>query len=186
MQKLDLFFANAAKNKSKIGWFNFMEYCKTFEDVEDFQIHEKMGFEYDLLGFSVAGSPFNILERDRKLNELKQLCDLDYDDFILSDNTDTMFPVVLKEFTEKAQQKGGMMAKMKFGTLNGREFEAPAFSGFWKHLKGKAKLGSVYLVSFSRDLGRDRFGLRVGKSNNFWYTSNQVNSMFVDVDEVEI
>ncbi len=191
--QLELFFANASKNKTKLGWINFIKDCEYLTDVEDFPIHDKMSFEYDLLGFSVAGSPFNILNRDRKLEQLKQLCGLDYDEFIMSGEFDTMFPVVLKEFTEKAQRKGGMMAKMKFGTVNGREFESPAFSGFWKHLKGKIKTGSVYIVSFTRDAKKDERGnlidpysIRVGSTGNFWYTPTQVNTMFIDIDGVDI
>lgn len=188
-KRLELYFENAQKYKSKKGWEKYVElyHDPSFDILEDYAIHEKMAMEHELLGFSTSGSPFKVLGRDVKLEAMKSLFTHEYDE--IAENTtdkDLTFPIVLKAFREKQQRKGGMMAYLTFGTLSGREFEAPCFAGLWQHLSSTAKIGGVYLVSFCRDLKDNPLNLKVGRSDRYWYNKTQAETVFIDIDGVSL
>lgn len=124
----------------------------------------KVGFENELLGFSSRGSPFEILGRAEKIEALAAGGNIDsYDAFMEEEESTTgRFAVLLKEAKSKPQRNGQLMAWLKFETVEGKEFEAPAFSTIWKHIAHKMVPGMVYIGTFNRKAD-DPTGLIVGK-----------------------
>lgn len=155
-------------------------------DKDDYKLHEKVFFENTLMGFSVRGSPFEILDRDKKLEALADTA-MTYEDFMESDPDEVpwaMIPVVVKDFKERPQRNGQMFAFIKFGTPSGKEFESPAFSNIWKWIKTKVKKGSVYVATFNRRED-DPENLLVGKPG-FGHKMEQSLGYMIDLDELEM
>lgn len=149
----------------------------------DYGLHEKVFFENELMGFSVRGSPWEILDRDRKLAQLGDQV-TDYAEFLESDEPVGMFPVVLKDIKERPQRNSQMFAFLKFGTRSGQEFEAPAFATLWKHLSKRMKKGSVYIGTFNRR-DDDPESLLVGRPG-FAHSAHSAEEAMLDLDEAPL
>src|SRR5205823_1813840 len=102
--------------------------------VPDYQPHELVFYETELVGFTLRGSPFEILDRDRKIVQLMGGDPPSYRELLEGDQDLFMMPIVVKEVKEKADRKGRMMAWVKFAVETGEEFESPVFSNVWQHL----------------------------------------------------
>ncbi|MHB8407821.1 MAG: DNA polymerase III subunit alpha [Acidiferrobacterales bacterium] len=154
--------------------------------IEDYAPHEKVFFENQLMGFSLRGSPFEILERKRKIADMFGDNTMSYQEFIDSEFDDGestgALAVVLKSYNERAQRNGQMMAFMKFGVEDGTEFEAPCFSTIWAHIKSKARRGGVYIVVFNRK-EEEPEKLIVGRPG-FAHSSHSASTYFINVDDV--
>lgn len=148
----------------------------------DFTQQEKIDLENELLGFAMAGSMFDVMDRDVKLDRYFGDILTEYNDFIDGENEVAMLPVLLKDFKERPQRNGQMFAFMKFMTRSGAEFEAPAFASTWKLIKPKAKKNHVYAVMFNRK-AEDPQSLIVGKPG-FKQTQSMADESFIDVDDL--
>lgn len=155
-----------------------------FGNVPNHPVQKIIEYENELLGFNLRGSPFELLGRDRKLAELEKLgLVMDYGDFVESDVEMTVIPVILKDYKERAQSRGGMMAFMKFIDREGVEFEAPAFAQIWGAVSRKVKKGNVYLLTANRKLEEPQ-NLVVGKPG--WKHSRlDVEGYLLNLDEVD-
>src|SRR5258708_33239815 len=118
--------------------------------IVDYALHEKVFFEINLMGFTVRGSPFEILDRKKKIDAMFEGKVLTLKEFLGSELELGMLPVVVKEFKERAQRNGQMMAFIKFGVESGEEFESPCFSTIWKWVGPKVRKGSVYILTVNR------------------------------------
>jgi DNA polymerase III alpha subunit len=149
----------------------------------DYPIHTKVDFENQLFGFSLRGSPFEILERDKKINDLFGGEDkvTDYTWFITSQEELAVIPVTPRRIFEKAQRNGQLMAFLTFESPDGTEFDCPCFSTVWKHVKPLLRRGKVYLGTFNRKL-EDPTNLMVGKPG-FGHSAKSAAGYMIDVDE---
>jgi len=151
--------------------------------VKPHSIAKQVEFENELLGFNLRGTPFKLFDRGEKIDILRESGTLmSYSDFVESDSDLMMIPVVVKDFKERAQKRGGMMAFVKFGDIDGVEFEAPCFATIWTHVAKKVVKGNVYLITFNRKLDEPR-NLVIGKSG--WSHSPYACAEYViNLDEV--
>ncbi len=164
-----------------------------FELIDgDYSLAAKVEFENQLFGFSLRGSPFDILNRQDKI--MKYLEDalssptsiyhgVNLDDALSSEQECIVLPVMIKRIFEKPQRNGQMFAFMTFETMEGQEFDAPAFSSVWKHLRERVKKSKVYMGMFNRKLGEDAKNLLVGKPG-FAQSANSAAKAMVDVDDI--
>lgn len=178
-----------SKKKDMVCWEDALTLFSSQDCFPDYRVHEKIAFENELQGFSVYGSPFEILGRLEKIeyqltrpSTIVQFLELK--DFIESDHEVCRLPVVVKDVKERAQKNGQMMAWVKFGSLDGTEFESPAFSTVWKWIKPKTKRGSVYVVTFNRK-GMDEDGLGLGRPG-FSHSMTSAQGYMIDLDELQI
>jgi DNA polymerase III alpha subunit len=161
---------------------------------EDYQLHDKMEFEHALMEFSLAGSPFDVLDRTKKLEMLFEEGVPGLQDVIESDSKEIVLPVTVKEWKERPQRNGQLFAFIKFATIDGNEFDAPAFSGVWRYISPTSpepfdhespqpcRRGSVYIVTFNRD-DDDPESLKVGFSG--WrHTKKSVKRAWIDIDSL--
>lgn len=151
--------------------------------VPDYEPHEKVFWENSLMGFSLRGSPFEILDRKKKIEALFSGVVSTRREFLESELETAVLPVVVKEARERAQRRGGMMAFVKFETIEGEEFEAPCFSSLWRWLGPKVRKGGVYVATFNRRLEEPE-DLIVGRPG-FAHTQHSALGSFIDVDEIK-
>jgi DNA polymerase III alpha subunit len=181
----DLFLSDT-KFKSK-KWEEYQQRCEIIQAENkdgDYELHHKVALENALLGFSVRGSPFEILGRRKKIDAVFGDSLASYADFIEGTEEVAMLPVVLKEFKERAQRNGKMMAFMKFGTDDGHEFEAPAFANLWTHVGPKCRKGSVYIGTFNRKLDEPE-NMVLGRPG-FAQSAHSAAQSLINVDEIEL
>lgn len=164
-------------------WPEFVEKCKEIKP-EDYPLHDKVALENALMGFSVRGSPFEILDRKKKIEAVFGDTLLTYSEFIESTEELAMLPVVVKDFKERAQRNGKMFAFLKFGTDTGEEFEAPCFANIWQHIGARMRRGSVYIMTFNRKLDEPE-NLVVGRAG--WNQSqHSASQSAINVDDIEL
>jgi DNA polymerase-3 subunit alpha len=150
---------------------------------KDYGLDEKVFFENSLIGFSIRGSPFEILGRKEKLEQMSDSL-VTYKDFVEGEQDLAMIPVVVKEVRERAQRNGQMMAFVKFGVETGEEFDVPCFSSIWKWIGSKTRKGFVYLGTFNKPEG-DASNLMIGKPG-FAHSMNSAMGYLINLDEVQI
>jgi DNA polymerase-3 subunit alpha len=141
-------FLKDTKYKSK-KWDEYKQICNDIKP-EDYTLAEKVALENALMGFSVRGSPFEILDRKKKISAVFEDAIVTYKEFVESTDEMGMIPVCVKDFKERPQRNGQMFAFIKFATDTGEEFECPAFSTIWKHIKTKVHKGAVYIATFNK------------------------------------
>jgi DNA polymerase-3 subunit alpha len=180
-QMYDLFLSDT-KFKSK-KWDEYKFACDKLE-VEDYELHHKVALENALLGFSVRGSPFEILGRKKKIEAVFGDTTMTYGEFMESTDELAMMPVVIKEWKERAQRNGKMFAFIKFGTEDGTEFEAPAFANLWTHISGRVRKGMVYIGTFNRKLDEPE-NLLLGRAG-FAQSAHSAQQALISVDEIEL
>lgn len=175
-------FQRDTKYKSK-KWDEYIALCKAVEDP-DYELHDKVALENALMGFSVRGSPFEILDRKKKIEGVFGDSTLNYTEFVEGTEEVGILPVVLKDFKERAQRNGKMMCFLKLADDTGAEFEAPAFANIWQWIAPKARKGTVYIATFNRKLDEPE-NLVLGRPgwNQSQHSSNQ---SFINVDELEL
>jgi DNA polymerase-3 subunit alpha len=171
----------AKKNREK--WLE--EYDKVMlSDLGDYPLHEKVFFENELLEFSTKGSPFEILDRMKKIEAMFDGRVADYREFIEGDEEVAMLPVAVKEIKERPQRNGQMFAFVKFAEPGGTEFEAPCFASIWRNISSKVKKGSVYVATFNRK-EEDPEALIVGKPG-FKHSAWSCQDYMINVDEIQL
>jgi DNA polymerase III alpha subunit len=156
------------------------------DPIVDYGLEDKIGFENELMKFSLRGSPFEILDRDKKIEAIRaSLSDVTtLDEFTESEDEIARIPVVLKDWKERPQRNGQMFAFMKFAVQSGEEFEAPAFSSVWKYVSKLAKKSSVYIATFNRKMD-DPAALILGRPG--WAQSEKsATQAMINVDSVEL
>jgi DNA polymerase III alpha subunit len=172
----------------------------------DFPDFFKVLLENELFGFSLRGSPFDILGRGEKierylLNKLEAADEdhdyyygVSYDDAIASQNETLVLPVLVKRIFEKPQRNGQMMCFLTFETMEGKEFDCPCFATIWRHFRNpvenridpkKIRRGGVYIGTFSRKLSEDPNNLVVGKPG-FAHSPQSSLNYFIDVDRIQL
>lgn len=172
-------FLSDPKNKNKSMRAKYVNEAEKI-NVDDYQLHEIVFFENEFMGFSLRGSPFEILDRDKKILETLGSVP-DYKEFLESEDLIGILPVYVKDFKERPQRNGKMFAFMKFGTMTGDEFEVPCFATMWKHIKPKAKKGCVYIATFNRRAD-DPGSLILGKPG-FAHSEYSCAQDFINVDD---
>lgn len=205
-----LAYSEDPKLKTKKNRAALLELWRTKMEVDppsDFSLFEKIGWEIDLMDFSLAGSPFDILDRRKKLEAIfgdegipdveqaiERAIERSSDPDAEEEEEYIILPVTVKGWKEKPQKNGQMFAFIKFATESGTEFDAPAFSSVWKYISPNSteprdsespafcRRGSVYLVTFNRD-DEDSDSLKVGFPG--WrQTKKSVKKAWVDVDNL--
>jgi DNA polymerase-3 subunit alpha len=180
-------------NTMDVGGFTMRD--KEGNDVycpdKDYELHEKVALENELMTFSLRGSPFEILDREKKLRALFGESGVPtYKEFVESDEFDEEgksygpLPVCVKDIREKPQKNGRMFAFIKFSTESGEEFDSPAFANVWSQIKPKMRKGSVYVGTFNRS-DEDPTNLVIGKPG-FAHSAKSIQGYMVDVDEIEL
>jgi DNA polymerase-3 subunit alpha len=153
-------------------------------DIEPHHLAKGVEYENELLGFNLRGSPFKLFDRDTKIEQLhSEGLIMDYSEFLESDKTEAVVPVLVKDIREHAQRNGGMMAFVKFGDRYGTEFDSVCFATIWRYLINKTKKGNVYLCHFNRKLDEPR-NLVMGKPG--WAQSAySAQEALTNLDELE-
>jgi DNA polymerase-3 subunit alpha len=171
---------------AKFGTKRWDEFVAAYRasTMDDYSLADRVAFENALLGFSLRGSPFEILDRAEKIDKMFDGVAITYREFLESEEEVGMFPVVVKEFKERAQKNGQMMAFVKFGVSTGEEFEAPAFSGVWKWVGPKMRKGSVYIGTFNRKLDEPE-RLIIGKPG-WGHSQHSASQYMINVDEITL
>ena len=170
--------------------------------AEDFSIAQIMEAEIQLMEFSLAGSPFELDDRQKKLEmlygeklpTLEEVLQQEDEEGNLA--SEVVLPVTVKGWKEKPQRNGQMFAFIKFATPDGAEFDSPAFGGIWKFISPSSteirdqdspptcRPGGVYIVTFNRD-EEDPENLKVGFAG--WrQTKKSVKKAFVDIDNLVV
>ena len=171
--------------KGRAAWEHEIQIAQADPLASDLPLHEKVRLENELLGFSLAGSPFEILGRKKKIESMFEGVVTDYEEFISSDLETAVLPVVLKDWKEKPQRNGKMFAFMKFATESGVTFDAPAFGNIWQWIGPNVKKGSVYVATFNRTIAEDPESLKVGRPG--WQQSSySARQSMIDVDEISV
>ena len=168
--------------------FNAMDEVKRAQSGElgkDYSEQEKVFFENQLLTFSLRGSPFEILDRDKKIEAIFGDSVKTYTEFVEGDDEVCMMPVVVNEIKERPQRSGDLFAWIKFAVETGEEFEAPCFSNIWKFVSSSVRRGNVYVVTFNRKIEDDPHSLIVGKKG--WkHGMNEAVGYFIDIDAISM
>jgi len=192
MQDLDINYSLLTENPSyklkarKVGKYCWDDFVKLFDEnnrFEDYELHRKIHFENELFGFSLRGSPFEVLNREKKIE--KYLMDalsvptdyyfgVDLEDALNSNSEVLVLPVIVKRIFEKPQRNGQMFAFLTFETMEGKEFDAPCFSSIWKYIRGTTHVSNVYMGWFNRKFGEDSTNLVVGRPG---FAHSQASSM---------
>lgn len=175
-------FQTDGKFKSK-KWNEYVEKCSQLKP-DDYEMHDKVALENALMGFSTRGSPFEILERRKKIDAVFDGVTTTYREFVESTEEIAMIPVVVKDFKERPQRNKKMFAFVKFGTDDGQEFEAPAFANIWTHIGSKMRKGSVYIATFNRKLDEPE-NLVVGRPG-FAQSQHSALQAMINVDEIDL
>lgn len=205
MQDLDVNYAlynekkdyqRATKPKSRPEAETWEDWVKLFElenQIDDYPLHKKVDFENEMFGFSLRGSAFEILDREKKI--VKFLEDslssptqcyfgVEHADAIASPNATIVLPVIVKRIFEKPQRNSQMFAFLTFETIDGKEFDAPAFASIWKFIKPITRLNRVYMATFNRRMDEDPTSLLVGKPG-FAHTAASSAKAMINVDDLE-
>jgi DNA polymerase-3 subunit alpha len=182
LEEIYALYLSDTKHAGKL-WDKFVEEAKKF-DIDDYDVSVKVSYEVELMGFTVRGSPFEILNRREKLDQLFSDVSTSYRDFVEGDQETAMLPVVVKEWKERAQRNKQMMAFVKFQAETGEEFEAPAFANVWKWIVPKMRKGSVYLATFNRK-PEDPERLVIGKPG-FAQSQHSASQSMINLDEIEL
>lgn len=156
----------------------------TWRSLEPISPVEISSWEREFLSFNVMYSPFTMNGRDEKVQKFFEAGVITtYDEFVESDEQEGRLAVILKDWRERPQRNGQMMAFLKFGTRDGREFEAPAFSGIWRLVSQVLSKGDLYITTFNRK-DDDPQRLIIGQSG--WaHTRNQCLRYFIKIDDLE-
>ncbi len=174
------------KGSTKKGRDKFeMAYLEADVDgVEPVSILQLSLWERELLSFNLIHSPFTMNGRGEKVQSFRDAgVVMSYDEFVESDLDTAWLCVFLKEWRERPQKNKHMMAFLKFGTEDGREFESPAFSGVWGHVRNILREGDLYIVAFNRKDG-DPHRLIVGKPG--WsHGRMEAAGYFIRIDDLE-
>jgi DNA polymerase III alpha subunit len=206
-------YANNPKLKTKKGRPDFLNIWNTqwtstsvkFIDSEkeeswielqegDYPDYFKVLLENDLFGFSLRGSPFEILDRNKKIMRFFEdklstptqfYYGIDLDDALASTNEVIVLPVLVKRIFEKPQRNGQMMAFLTFETMEGKEFDCPAFSSIWRNISKLVKKGNIYMGTFNRKFGEDPNSLLLGKPG-FAHSVTSSQSFMIKVDELPL
>lgn len=167
-----------AKNRNE-----FERQFYEIDEIDEHPVEKLIEYENELLGFNLRGSPFKLFDREEKIEILAaEGLVMNYDEFIESDSNMGVIPVIVKDFKERAQRKGGMMAWIKFCDRHGAEFEAPAFATIWRYLAPKTVKGNVYFLTVNRRED-EPMNLIVGKPG--WsHSESAAKSYLVNVDEL--
>lgn len=153
----------------------------------------KLALEHWLLGFSLRGSPFEVMGRMEKIfsfmeSEMSTPSDnhygVDLDEALESDSEIIVLPVIVKRIFEKPQKNKQLMAFISFETMDGRMFDAPAFASVWRNIKKTTKVGNVYIGTFNRDFGEESDKLKVGRPG-FAHSEKSCQRYMIDVDTLE-
>lgn len=115
---------------------------------DDFTKLEKIIIDNELMEFSLAGSPFEVLDRDKKIERASDIL-TSYKDFTESEDPYAMIPVLVKDFKEKPQKNGKLFAFVKFAAQTGEEWDSPCFANIWAHVKQKVQKGNILFVIFN-------------------------------------
>ena len=175
-------FQQDSKYRSK-RWEEYRAKCRDINPA-DYELHHKVELENTLLGFSVRGSPFEILDRKTKIEGVLGEAPLSYAGFMSNTEETGMIPVVVKDFKERQQRNKKMMAFMKFGTEEGEEFEAPCFANIWQWIAPKVRRGSVYIAIFNKKLEEPE-NLVLGRPG--WaQSSHSAAQALINVDEIDL
>ena len=151
----------------------------------DIGLIHKIDFENELLGFTLRGTPFEVLDRQEKLVGLFGGHVPTYKELIESEDEVIDIPVFLKDFKARNQRNGQEMAFLKFTTAQDEEFEAPAFSTVWKHLQKIIRKGGVYITTFNRKIDQDTTKLVIGKPG-FAHSEHSVSGYMTNVDDISL
>lgn len=147
LKKFELY--QASKGTTKKGREKF-EAGLSSVVAEPFDPLTLMQMELELLQFNLRHSPFSMNGRADKIAQILEAgAAMDYDEFVESDEEWAYVPVFLRDWRERPQRNKQMMSFLKMGTRDGREFEAPAFSGVWNHVKGIVGKNEVYLIALN-------------------------------------
>lgn len=181
-KRFELWFENPKYKKEK----NREEFEEKYEKIEkkEHPPTRLVDYENELMGFNLRGSPFDLFERMNKIKNIFGSKIPNYNDIINSKENIVVIPVILKNFSEKAQRNGGMMSFMKFEDVDRAIFEAPCFAGIWRFVRSKSKKNNVFLVTFNRKLEQPK-SLLVGKPG-FKHSQNSVDSSFINVDNIDL
>ena len=152
--------------------------------VDDYDVSVKVAAETELMGFTSRGSPFEILDRREKIDQLFDGTVMSYKELIEGDEEEGRLVVMVKEWKERAQRNKQMMAFVKFQAETGEEFEAPAFSTVWKHIGPRLRKGSVYIGTFNRKPD-DPERLIIGKQG-FAQSQHSALESMLNIDEIEL
>jgi DNA polymerase-3 subunit alpha len=185
IRKLEIIYGSFVDEK--IGakkWVEFWKRVELMPPPDDYDDSLKVGFEIELMGFTIRGSPFEILNRREKIDALFADVMGTYKDFVEGEQETAMLPVVVKEWKERAQKNKQMMAFVKFQAETGEEFEAPAFANVWRYIGPKMRKGSVYLATFNRKPD-DPERLIIGKPG-FAHSQHSITQSFINLDEIEL
>lgn len=175
------------KNREKLEGLFWEKTSGTslMDPIEDYKLHEKVFFENQLMGFSLVGTPFEILDRKKKIDVMYDGVTMDYQEFLDSDEEVGMLPVVVKEVKEKPQRNGQLFAFIKFATESGEEFDSICFATIWRHISSRVRKGSVYVTTFNRKIDEDPENLIVGRPG--WaHSQYSANEYFVNIDDIEL
>ena len=179
-------------------WGTYVKYFNETEQVSDYELHERVSLEMEMFDFSLRGSPFEILDREQKiekyleekLNEEITLgrgyyYGVNFDDAIESSSEVIILPVVVKRVFEKPQRNGQMFAFLTFETMEGKEFDAPCFATIWTHIKKSTVKGGVYMGTFNRKFGEDKANLVVGRPG-FGHSQKSASGYMLSVDDIQL
>jgi DNA polymerase-3 subunit alpha len=171
--------------KGRPRWDELYSRIMTDEKIEDFKLHEKVFLENELMEFSLAGTPFEILDRKKKITAMFDGVVSTMEEFLGGEEEMTMLPVVVKEWKEKPQRNGQMFAFIKFATEDGETFDVPAFANMWKWISPVIRKGSVYIATFNRDIDDDPERLKLGRPG---WAQSQHSTMqaFINVDDISL
>lgn len=171
------------KQKKRIAELDAL-YSRFVDDVGlDHPLHIKVANETDLLGFSIKGSPFEILGRDEKIRAVVGPEPMTYKELVEEGEDEVVvLPVVIREITEKPQKNKKLFAFMKFATETGEEFGSVCFANIWQYVSTKVRKGGVYFVTFHRRED-DPTNIIVGKPG-FAHSPKSSESFFLNVDEL--
>ncbi len=178
-----------AKGNTKRGRQDFElirdELISKIDKVKPISPIEMSAWESEFLSFNVLYSPFSMNGRSEKVKMFADAGAIStYDEFVESDELVTRMPVIIKEWREKIQKNGQMMGFLKFGMKDGREFEAPAFSGIWKFASKILSKGDLYIVTFNKK-EEDPQRMIIGKPG--WFHSREdCIKYFIRIDDLEI
>ena len=155
-----------------------------WDELTPVSVVEMSAWERELMAFNVLYSPFTMNGREEKVQKFFDAgVVFNYDEFIESDEQVGRLAVILKDWKERPQRNGQMFAFLKFGTRDGREFEAPAFSAIWKFMGQALVRGDLYIATFNRK-DDDPQRLVVGEPG-WGHTRSQCLKYFIRIDDLE-
>jgi DNA polymerase-3 subunit alpha len=183
MKQYDLF--EKLKGRTKKHRATFEEAALAAVGVtDDHDVNEKSSWERELLKFNVLHSPFTMNGRDEKVQKFVDAgVVMSFDEFVESDEIEGRIAVVVKDWKERPQKNGQMFAFVKFGTKDGREFEAPAFSAIWGSIKNILVKGDLYIATFNHK-EEDPQRLIIGRPG-WGHTRTQCLNYFIRIDDLE-